>query len=130
MHISEAFERNIKIIGADPLTQRGFTQIPNAILKSNQISAGGKLAYAMLLSYAMGDDQCFPGQDRLGVDMSISRQTANQYIKELEAKGFINIKRRGQGRSNLYEINLKAKVLKSAPWCLLSLISDVGISDF
>jgi hypothetical protein len=115
MHISEAFERNIKIIGADPLTQRGFTQIPNTILKSNKISAGGKLAYAMLLSYAMGDDQCFPGQDRLGVDMNISRQTANQYIKELEAKAFINIKRRGLGRSNLYEINLKAKVLKGAP---------------
>ena len=110
----EVLDRNIKIIGADPLTQRGFTQIPNAILKSNQISAGGKLAYAMLLSYAMGDDRCFPGQDRLGVDMGISRQIANQYVKELEAKGFINIKRRGQGRSNLYEINLKAKVLKHA----------------
>ena len=36
-------------VRSDPLTQRGFTQIPNAILKSNQISAGGKLAYAMLL---------------------------------------------------------------------------------
>ena len=55
----------------------------------------------------------FPARIGLGVDMGISRQTANQYIKELEAKGFINIKRRGQGRSNLYEINLKAKVLKS-----------------
>lgn len=112
--IGDVVDQNIKIIGADPLTQRGFTQVPNVILKSKEISAGGKLAYAMLLSFAMGDDQCFPGQDRLGIDMGISRQTANQYIKELETKGFINIKRRGQGRSNLYEINLKAKVLKSA----------------
>ena len=112
--LGEVLDRNIKIIGADPLTQRGFTQVPNVILKSKKISAGAKLAYAMLLSYSYGDDKCFPGQDRLGTDMGISRQTANQYIKELEAKGFINIKRRGQGRSNLYEINLKAKVLKSA----------------
>ena len=106
-------DRNIRIIGADPLTQRGFTQIPNAILKAKGISGGAKLAYAMLLSYAMGDDACFPGQDRLGIDMGISRQTANQYIKELADKSCINIKRRGQRRSNLYEINLKAKVLKA-----------------
>lgn len=112
--LSDVIDRNIKIIGADPLTQRGFTQIPNVILKTSVISGGAKLAYAMLLSYATGDDQCFPGQDRLGEDMGVSRQTANQYIKELHTKGFVNIKRRGQGRSNLYEINLKAKVLKSA----------------
>ena len=113
-HIGDALDRNIRIIGADPLTQRGFTQIPNVILKSPKITGGAKLAYTMLLSYAMGDDRCFPGQERLGVDMGVTRQTANQYIKELSDKGFINIKRRGQGRSNLYEINLKAKVLKSA----------------
>ncbi|MEO1700913.1 MAG: helix-turn-helix domain-containing protein [Pseudomonadota bacterium] len=112
--MGDLVDRNIRIIGADPLTQRGFTQIPNAILKAKCIGGGAKLAYAMLLSYAMGDDECFPGQDRLGIDMGISRQTANQYIKELADKGYINIKRRGQGRSNLYEINLKAKVLKAA----------------
>ena len=110
----EVFDRNIRIIGADPLTQRGFTQIPNIILKTDKLTGGAKLAYAMLLSYAMGDDQCFPGQDRLGDNMGVTRQTANQYVKELQQKGFINIKRRGQGRSNLYEINLKAKVLKAA----------------
>lgn len=112
--VRELLEKNIKIVGADPLTQRGFTQIPNVILKTTIISGGAKLAYAMLLSYAMGDDKCFPGQERLGVDMGVSRQTANGYIQELHKKEFINILRRGQGKSNLYEINLKAKVLKSA----------------
>jgi biotin operon repressor len=112
--LADVIDRNITIIGADPLTQKGFTQIPNVILKSAKLSGGAKLAYTMLLSYAMQDDQCFPGQDRLGVDMGISRQSANKFIKELAKLGFINIKRRGQGRSNLYEINLKAKVLRSA----------------
>jgi len=110
----ELLERNIKIIGADPLTQRGFTQVPNAILKSNQVTAGAKLTYAMLLSYAMNKDQCFPGQERLSEDMGVSRQTVNGYIKELEKKGFIKKTRRGLGKSNLYEINLKARVLKTA----------------
>lgn len=112
--LGQVIDHNIRIIGADPLTQQGFTQVPNAILKAENITAGAKLSYALLLSYAMGDDQCFPGQDKLAENMSVSRQTVNGYIKELSDKGFINIKRRGQGRSNLYEINLKAKVLKSA----------------
>lgn len=110
----DVLEKNIKIIGGDPLTQRGFTQIPNVILKTTALSGGAKLTYTMLLSYAMQDDQCFPGQDRLGIDMGMSRQSANKYIKELEQKGYVNIKRQGQGRSNLYEINLKAKVMRSA----------------
>ena len=112
--IGEVIDRNIKIIGGDPLTRRGFTQIPNVILTSPKLSGGAKLAYAMLLSYAMQKDECWPGQDSLGVDMGVSRQTANQYLKELQQKGFIKIRRRGQGKSNLYEINLKAKVLKAA----------------
>ena len=112
--LTDVLDRNIKIVGGDPLTQQGFTQIPNVILKTTKLSGGAKLAYTMLLSYAMQDDRCFPGQDRLGVDMGVSRQTANQYIKEMEQKGYVNIKRRGQGRSNLYEINLKARVFKGA----------------
>ena len=110
----QLIQRNIKLIGADPLTQRGFTQVPNAILKTKEISAGAKLTYAMLLSYAMNKDECFPGQDRLGDDMGISRQTVNGYIRELDTKGFIKIIRQGQGKSNIYEINLKARVLKRA----------------
>ena len=67
--------------------------------------------YTMLLSYAWHNDFCFAGQDRLGTDMVVSRRSANTYIKELSVKGFINVKRQGQGRPNLYEVNLKAKVI-------------------
>ncbi len=105
-------EKNIVIKGSDALSQSGFTQVPNAILKGEGISAGAKLVYALLLSYAWHNDFCFPGQERLATDIGISRQSVNTHVKELERKGFIVIKRRGQGRANLYELNLKAKVLK------------------
>jgi hypothetical protein len=49
-------ERNIEIIGADPITRHGFTQVPNFILTKKELSVGAKLAYAMLLKYAWGDD--------------------------------------------------------------------------
>lgn len=111
-HIGEILkDRNITLVGADALTLHGFTQVPNAVLRSNEISPGAKLVYTMLLSYAWHNDFCFPGQERLASDMGVTRQSANTHIKELERKGFIKVARRGQGKPNLYEVNLKAKVL-------------------
>ena len=101
-------DKNIVLRGADPITQRGFTQVPNAILRSSQLSVGAKLTYAMLLAYAWGNDYCFPGQDRLAKDMGVSLRSANTHIKELERHGFVQITRRGLGKPNLYELFVKA----------------------
>lgn len=107
--MGDILERNIKLRGADALSARGFTQVPNHVLESDKISPGAKLSYAMLLRYAWHNDFCFPGQKRLADDMGVTRQSANTYIKELERKGFLSITRRGQGKTNLYELNLTAK---------------------
>ena len=37
--------RNIEIVGADPVTRHGFTQVPNFILTNKELSVGTKLAY-------------------------------------------------------------------------------------
>ena len=100
-------DKNIVLRGADPITQRGFTQVPNAILRSPQLSVGAKLTYAMLLSYAWANDFCFPGQDKLAKDMGVSLRSANSHIKELERYGFVRITRRGLGKPNLYELFVK-----------------------
>lgn len=101
-------ERNIVLRGADALSQRGFTQVPNHVLDNDRLSPGAKLTYAMLLKYAWQNDFCFPGQNRLSKDMGVSLRSTNTYIHELEQKDFITITRRGQGRPNLYELNLTA----------------------
>jgi hypothetical protein len=36
--------RNIEIVGADPVTLHGFTQVPNFVLVKKDISVGAKLA--------------------------------------------------------------------------------------
>ena len=100
-------DRNIILKGADAATARGFTQVPNFLLRSNKLSSGDKLAFAMLLSYAWQNDYCFPGQKRLGEDMGLDERNVRRHLKSLEAHGLLSIQRRGQGKTNIYEINLK-----------------------
>lgn len=99
-------QKTIILEGADLLSARGFTQVPNHILESTELSPGAKLTYAMLLKYAWQNDFCFPGQDRLAKDMGVSRRSINTYIQELEKKKFIIIKRQGQGKPNIYTLKL------------------------
>jgi biotin operon repressor len=105
-------DRNLQLRGADIATQRGWTGVPNFILESKEISIGAKLTYAMLLKYAREDDECFPGQDRLAKDIGSSRQSVNTYIKELRDAGLVSIKRRGQGKPNIYTVHIKASFWK------------------
>ena len=104
--------RNIEIVGADPVTLHGFTQVPNVILTDKTLSVGAKLAYAMLLKYAWSHDACFPGQQTLANDMGAGERSIRTYLKELEDVGFLEVKQRGLGKTNLYRLFLT--VTKSA----------------
>jgi hypothetical protein len=80
-HISDILrERNIEIVGADPVTRHGFTQVPNIILTKKELSVGAKLAYAMLLKYAWGHEACFPGQTKLAEDMGSGERSVRRYL--------------------------------------------------
>ena len=103
--IGAIIERNIELATNDPIARGGFTQVPNFILKDDALSLGAKVTYALFLHYAWHNDSCFPGQDRLGRDMGMSTSRANEFIKELEKAGLIEIKRRGQGKTNLYKLH-------------------------
>jgi hypothetical protein len=104
--IGDIIEKNIILRGADILSSRGFTQVPNHVLETDKLSPGAKLTFAMLLKYAWQNDYCFPGQERLAKDMGGGVRSVVRYVQELENRGFIKITRRGLGKPNLYEINL------------------------
>src|SRR6202043_3398144 len=109
-HIGDILkERNIEIIGADPVTQYGFTQVPNFILTKEDISVGAKLAYAMLLKYSWYDDGCFPGQATLAQDMGAGERSIRTYLKELESADLLEITQRGLGKTNLYRLHVTVK---------------------
>ena len=112
-HIGDILkERNIELIGADPVTRHGFTQVPNFILTKKDLSVGAKLAYAMLLKYAWANEACFPGQLTLAEDMGAAERSVRTYLKELEQADLLEIKQRGLGKTNLYRLYLTIKPQK------------------
>lgn len=100
-------QKNIRLVGADVFTASGYTQIPNAVLINPDLSDAAKVAYAILLSYAWQNDFCFPGQEKMGERWGKSERSVRTALKELEAAGYLNIKRQGLGRVNIYELNIR-----------------------
>jgi hypothetical protein len=101
--------RNIEIVGADPVTLHGFTQVPNFILTKPELSVGAKLAYAMLLKYAWDDAACYPGQLKLAQDMGAGERSVRRYLEELETASLLEITQRGLGKTNYYRLHLTIK---------------------
>ncbi len=99
-------KRTIEIVGADPVTRHGFTQVPNFILTNKALSVGAKLAYAMLLKYAWTDNACFPGQQKLAEDMGSGERSIRTYLKELEEAKFLEVTQRGLGKTNVYRLHV------------------------
>ena len=106
-HVKQILDQKTIILeGADRVTAKGFTQVPNFVLESDEISSGAKLAYAMLLKYAWHENRCFPGQDKLADEMGVSRRSVINYVQELKDVDFISVKRQGQGKTNIYTLHL------------------------
>ena len=82
------------------------------VLTDERLSIGAKLTYAMFLHYAWHKDSCFPGQDRLAVDIGMSRPRVTEFVRELERVGLVEITRCGQGKTNLYKIKFVVKKVK------------------
>jgi biotin operon repressor len=100
-HLLGKYE-SIVLKGFDPVTAGGFTQIPNILLRTPDLSSQAKIVYAQLLSYAWSSDRCFPGQERMGEDLGASRTTIYRALQELQAAGWLEVERRGQGKTNVY----------------------------
>lgn len=93
-----------QIIVEDTQRRQGFVMLPHAIVESPLLSNAAKIAYALLLKYARQDGSCYPGQERMARDLGVSRNAVSRYIAELAATGAISVKRRGQGKTNLYTL--------------------------
>jgi hypothetical protein len=79
-----------------------FTQVSTAILRDRALSAGARLLYVVLASYAWQDGACFPDEATLAADLGVAPRTMRRHRDELVAAHLLIVKRRGQGKSNVY----------------------------
>lgn len=86
----------------DPVMQKGFTQIPNDVLRDFSLSVPARLTYALLSSFAWQDESCWPGQKKLGKLLRVSDRQLRKYIRELEGAKLVRVHRRGLKKTNLY----------------------------
>ena len=108
--VSEILEEHTIVVLNEAL-KHGFTQIPRYILFDHKLSFGARLTYAVLLSYAWQEGSCFPGQDRMSGNLGVTRRAISKYLVELKKHKYVNWKRRGMGKTNIYYI-LDYKPLK------------------
>lgn len=83
---------------------RGFTAIPNVILRHPRLSYGAKVTFGVLLSYAWQDNFCWPAQERLAQDLCCSERQVRRFLQELKADGIIEWKQQGLNLPNIYYI--------------------------
>lgn len=107
-------EGTIKLHAADPVTQFGFTQIPNVILKNTKLSFGAKVTYAMFLSYAWYNNKVFPGQKTMADDLGVSERHVRRFIGELKEAQYLEVERRGLGKTNIYHLHVVVNQVKKS----------------
>jgi hypothetical protein len=104
--VGELLEKyqNIVLKGFDPVSAHGFTQVPNCLLQAQNLSLNAKVVYSQLLHYAWTNNYCYPGQERMAGDIGSNKSTVNRAILELQKTGWLDIERRGQGKTNIYTL--------------------------
>lgn len=66
-----------------------YSLIPNVLMSYPGLSHGAKLVWARLAQYAGKDGCAFPSVKSLGEGVGLKKRQTQQYLSELERKGFI-----------------------------------------
>lgn len=99
--MGEAFIPQVEFV-----RQRGYFGpiVPLALLEFSELTSSAKLIWAALASCAGGDGGCWPSYRKLSKLCGISIRGAQDAVKELREKGFIEWDRGGPGMSNVYAL--------------------------
>lgn len=98
--------RNLRLVGFDEQSRRGFTLVPNYLFDL-QISSTAKLLYAYLLHCAWNKGYAFPSQQAAADKLRVTRKTVRSYFVELKKAGLLRPYRRGWGMTNVYVLYCK-----------------------
>lgn len=83
---------------------KGFTQIPNLLIDTNELSPYEKIIFIALKRHMINKNKCWPGYKRIAKIANCGTTTIKKSIKNLKEKGYIDVKRKKNSRVNVYEI--------------------------
>ena len=120
MTMNEPLEPQRTVILQDDALRRlkGFTAIPNVILRHRKLSYGAKVTFGVLLSYAWQDNFCWPAQERLAQDLCCSERQVRRFLQELKTNNIVDWRQQGLNQPNIYYIRPQSSwtpVPKAAP---------------
>ncbi len=72
----------------DQRLAQGFTQIPNIVLRDRRLTAGEKVVYGLLLSFAWGKEHAFPSHATLAACLGASVDTVQRDLQAPHGCGF------------------------------------------
>ncbi len=83
--------------------RRGFGQIYRALWRANEMTLHERAVLANILERVGQNANAWPGQATIADDLGVSERTVRDAIRGLQDRGFLEVKRRGQGLTNTYK---------------------------
>lgn len=87
------------------ILNEGYGKVWKPILRSKRISAGAKALYAYIDSFAGSENKpVWVSQETMAEELGISVRQLRRLVQELAEQELIEVKRRGNTQTNLYQI--------------------------
>lgn len=87
------------------ILNEGYGKIWKPILRSKRVSVGAKALYAYIDSFAGSDNKpVWVSQETMAEELDISVRQLRRLVSELAELELIEVKRRGNTQTNLYQI--------------------------
>jgi hypothetical protein len=88
-------------------TNKGFTQVPNSVLRDPSLSPSHKMVYAVLLSYCHdpADRSCSIAHETIADQIGLSTGQVRRLCHDLRARGMISWTKGGDGQPNTYRVH-------------------------
>lgn len=91
---------------SDSILEKGYGLISRDVMRDKNISLGAKGIYCYLNSFAGSKGVCYPSLELIRLEMNLSKNTLNKYIKELKETGLIKVYRMQNEENNLLSNNI------------------------
>jgi hypothetical protein len=83
-----------------------YVKASTAFIRDGRYSPHAKAVFMLLMTYDAQFEQVYPSQKRLCEEAHMSEKPLRAAIDELKRADLLTVTRRGQGKTNLYKVNL------------------------